>query len=178
MQNEDDSKISAKELLMEMKKAPQSYSKYKRSADDIIAELKKNPDKILTRMDVILLVDKEFPAAEKWPFAAEMDDAVLTTGEELPYRVNQWIERMGNDMIWHLEPIRRISRSVQSNDTTKYDYFYKTSCGVFTRRMFTTTRNSTTGSRRRPSTTRRMNTRRMFTTTVKTLFGNKRKSHG
>jgi len=59
-----------------------------------------------------------------------MDDAVLTTGEELPYRVNQWIERMGNDMIWHLEPIRRISRSVQSNDTTKYDYFYKTSCGV------------------------------------------------
>jgi len=101
----------------------------KKTADDILEELKADPQLIITPEEVRHLVRKDFPVTEKWPNAFDMDDAVLTTGEDSPYRVGQWIERMGDDMCWHLEQIRRINHSYEGDNNDEVKIHYKTSCG-------------------------------------------------
>ena len=75
---------------------------------------------------------EEFPAEVSSPTLRDLDDSVLrlpSTG--LPFENGQWVERLGTDMIWHLEPIRRTMRHAAKDETDGlYDYQYKTSAGI------------------------------------------------
>ena len=127
--------LVAQVLMQELSPArPNSATPQKKlkSAQELLAELKANPTMTLEPDDVRHFVRTEFPEVESWPTAQDMDDSVLTTGDNSPYRIGQWIERLGNDMIWHLEPIRRISRSVKidENGQEVETIWYKTNCGI------------------------------------------------
>ena len=101
-----------------------------KTANQILEELKKNPDTFLDPEEVEHLVEAEFPDEEKWPSKADVIDSCLHCGENgLQFKLGQWIERPGSDMLWHLEQIRRISRTVDLEEPDKYQYWYKTSCG-------------------------------------------------
>ena len=75
--------------------------------------------------------EEEFPAEVKTPTVEDLDRSVLhipTTG--LRFENGQWVERLGIDMIWHLEPIRRTVRVPSDDPDTGYAYYYKTSAGI------------------------------------------------
>jgi hypothetical protein len=110
-------------------------------------ELEQNPTRPLDDLPTLLgpVVDSEFPTEEKMPRSRDVDDAVnrfpdafdpeATPAHGSPcwYEVGQWIERYHTDMMWHLEPIRRIVIEEDINPVTgdpEYTYYYKTSAGI------------------------------------------------
>jgi len=99
------------------------------ATEELMQRIADDPDVYIDDATLIKLIFEEFPAEVKTPTREDIDDAVLrapATG--LPYETGQWIERLGTDMIWHLEPIRRVVRIVRSEGAA--EYFYKTSAGL------------------------------------------------
>jgi len=97
--------------------------------EEIMKQIDADPKTKFDDSTLIKLIFEEFPAEVKAPTVEDIDDSILrssTTG--LPFEKGQWIERLGNDMTWHLEPIRRVVRIANGEDS--FDYFYKTSAGL------------------------------------------------
>lgn len=112
------------------KPKPPRSKKHRTTNEELIQLLKEDRNRTLNIDEVAHLIEEEFPESEKWPKDYEMDDAVLMDNGKLPYRTGQWVERMGNDMLWHLEPIRRTSQAVSARAGKAYDTWYKTSSGL------------------------------------------------
>lgn len=83
--------------------------------------------------DIQHLVEEEFPANASAPTLGDCDDSVLKqdlgNANQLPFQIGDWIERLGDDMQWHLEPVRRI---VVFQDAPKV-VWYKTEAEVLIR---------------------------------------------
>jgi len=95
----------------------------------IMNEINNNPQKRFDEGTLIKLIFEEFPAEVKLPSLENIDDAILRMPKSgLLFETGQWIERLGNDMIWHLEPIRRVVRIPREDG--QFAYFYKTSAGI------------------------------------------------
>ena len=102
------------------------------TASKLLEELSQDPTRVVDPDEVKHLVEEEFPSSAQVPTAAELEDSILTTGKNTEYRLGNWVERIGNDMIWHLEPIRRISRKVNlhANGKEEVHWYYKTDAGI------------------------------------------------
>ena len=79
--------------------------------------------------------DEEFPALGMLPSTADLDRSLLFAPDSgIRFEMGQWVERLGNDMIWHLEPIRRTVRVPGANpEIAEYDYYFKTTEGLMVR---------------------------------------------
>lgn len=85
-----------------------------------------NPEATVSEEDVEHLVNEEFPQLVSVPTAKEANDSVCVAPSEGPlaFQIGQWVERIGDDQCWHLEPIRRI---VLQDDG---EHYYKTESGL------------------------------------------------
>jgi len=94
-----------------------------------LLESLQNPSYKLDMAQVRALVDTEFPDIAPVPTVADLDDAVMRGNNlGLEFTNGQWIERLGNDMLWHLEPIVRTVRVI--NKDQEYEYNFKTTAGI------------------------------------------------
>ena len=89
------------------------------------------------------LVRGEFPITPKVPSSRALDDAVLRAppasedaddADAISYDVGQWVERLHDDMKYHLEPVTRVvhREEVVSDGFVVAEKLYKTSAGVLT----------------------------------------------
>lgn len=103
-----------------------------KSSIELFEEAKENPDRFIDPQEVLHLVELEFPDVESRPTSEDMEKSVMEVGQETSFKMGHWIERIGNDMFWYLEPIRRvISKQVDTGDGKKETkWYYKTNSGL------------------------------------------------
>ncbi|KAH9254838.1 hypothetical protein BASA81_007088 [Batrachochytrium salamandrivorans] len=75
--------------------------------------LRANPKLLCHPDDVEHLVMQEFPHSASVPTSKDIDQSMVGEykqgdGKRLPFGVGDYAERLGDDMQWHLEPIRRL----------------------------------------------------------------------
>ncbi|KAH9251345.1 hypothetical protein BASA81_010756 [Batrachochytrium salamandrivorans] len=103
------------------------------NTNDMEQYLRAHPGVLPHPEDIQHLVEEEFPNNASAPTWTNCDDSVLKQDvnhpNQLPFQIGDWIERLGDDMEWHLEPIRRI---VVFQDTPNIAW-YKTEAEVLVR---------------------------------------------
>jgi len=105
---------------------------HSKSAKELFDEAMDNPDQFLDPDEAKELIDEEFPDVEVRPTPSDMDRSVTEKGIDTKYKMGHWIERIGSDMKWHLEPIRRVVTKVIEHADGKEEtqIFYKTNSGL------------------------------------------------
>lgn len=90
----------------------------------------------MLRLQARQIVKQLYPKVERKPTLQELVDTVLAQeGEELSFKRGDWVEYLGDDMIWHVEQIRGVVRqapddwdwSAPENEglEPKYEKLYK-----------------------------------------------------
>lgn len=96
------------------------------SLSEVEAYLRANPSLLCHPDDVEHLVLQEFPHSTSVPTAEDLDQSMLGEGKGVPFGVGDYAERLGDDMRWHLEPIRRLVVFKDEPD----EVYYKFESGV------------------------------------------------